>query len=195
MGQRLVINIQKNNKSIATAYYHWSGYTFSSAEITAQAIDKYYQLKEENPQIDDLNLAVEMLYATEAGLTDDAINHFGTQITNITHAINRNCGLIDLTPEEMENSISWAEGLATLDLDNEMVDWDVFFFEGDKEQFEEVKEDYDLSIEYDDIPDLDRNCSPVNFEEFPSIVEEIYESSSKFGGYFKMLGDIYCTIE
>lgn len=195
MGQRLVINIQKNNKSIATAYYHWSGYTFSSAEITSQAIDKYYQLKDENPQIDDLNLAVEMLYSTEAGLTDKAINGFGTQITNIRHAVDRNCGLIDLTQEGMENSISWAEGLVTLDLDNETVDWDVFFLEGDRECFEEVKEEYELDIEYDDISDLDRNCSPVNFEEFPSIIEEIYEISSKFDGYFKMLGDVYRIIE
>ena len=33
MGERLVIDIQRGNKSIATAYYHWSAYTKPSIHI------------------------------------------------------------------------------------------------------------------------------------------------------------------
>ena len=33
MGERLVIDIKRNNKSIATAYYHWSAYTVPSIHI------------------------------------------------------------------------------------------------------------------------------------------------------------------
>jgi len=64
MGQRLVISVLSGDKLLATAYYHWSGYTGPALEITSEALDKYDELK--GKRMKKLNRAVEILWATGA---------------------------------------------------------------------------------------------------------------------------------
>lgn len=57
MGERLVIDIQRNNKSIATAYYHWSAYTKPAIHILYEMHKRV--LRKANEMFDDqLQLAL-----------------------------------------------------------------------------------------------------------------------------------------
>ena len=74
MGQRLNLEIWNNGKLLANAYYHWSAFTESSAEIISKALNYI-----ENNTLEDNNVllyAIRILESTGAGLTEDEINNF-----------------------------------------------------------------------------------------------------------------------
>ena len=72
MGQRLVINItDKDGKSLANAYYHWSGYTNSAASTLMDMLDNYDELKEQYK--DKKELAIRLLEETGAGLNEEEV--------------------------------------------------------------------------------------------------------------------------
>jgi predicted nucleotidyltransferase len=67
MGQRLNIEIIEDGKVLANAYYHWSGFTRASLELT-------YIILEATKRInynDRLVNAIKLLEVTKAGLTDE----------------------------------------------------------------------------------------------------------------------------
>ena len=65
MGQRLNIEIRKNDEVLANAYYHWSGYTSSSIELTSEILKNIDNVNFDN----DVVKAVKLLEITGAGLT------------------------------------------------------------------------------------------------------------------------------
>ena len=48
MGQRLNIEIIENGKVLANAYYHWSGYTSSSLELTQEILEAIEKINYED---------------------------------------------------------------------------------------------------------------------------------------------------
>lgn len=127
MGQRLVVEIKKDDNPVANAYYHWSAYTDSSLEVLKQTLENYNELKEscvnENGEIDAVLVAVKMLENTGAGLTQNEMEEMKKLYPNIDFkkAVDRNEGLISITEAEMEDSRGWSEGIIFIDLDSEMI--------------------------------------------------------------------------
>ena len=136
MGQRLVIEIQNNkNKTIATAYYHWSGFTKYAIELTKTVLE----------EIDNSGDYIQALKHTNAKLPNEENR-------------NRNDGLIDIEKDDMQESIRWAEQLVkiVLDIDNKIryIDTEKLFYRevyiDDFEKYKEFnKEDINIiSIDY-----------------------------------------------
>ena len=132
MGQRLVIVIKEDGKNLATAYYHWSGYTDSALMITNQVIDVLTEDKNKKYK-NRLDRVISALYATGAGFNAEAQNAFlfmrvkdPTITSEVVACVDRDEGLIDVDEGGMDNSIGWAEGLVEIDLGEETVDFQVY---------------------------------------------------------------------
>lgn len=179
MGERLVFEIKTNDETIATGYYHWSGYTEPAARLLRLLIDAYNKAKEFLPVIKDKKdwerLAIDCLQYTGASF-------FG----------NRNDGLISIDEKDIESDIEWAEHLVTIDLENEYIynlhnifswecetDWDDYAYGC----YSETK--------YDDLPELVtslRDVFNISFDDLTQWENDIVIPvlSRVEGDYFKV---------
>lgn len=144
MGQRLNIEIQDNEQPLANAYYHWSGYTSTSLELTELIINSPLINDEFLQAIPDkVQFAVELLKLTGAGYTD------------------RNEGLIGTSESDMAETRKWQEAGIIIDIGAEMVYFDNFYY----------IENEDLpsyNVNLDKIPHLMSNLESCSFDEFNS---------------------------
>lgn len=121
MGQRLVIQIEKNEEALANAYYHWSAYTESAIELTNEVLD----FLEESEKNSDIEKAVEALYKTGARFAPNELANMtkeGIDKSVFSFAIddvpaNRNDGLISVSKNGMNESLDWSEGTVYIDID------------------------------------------------------------------------------
>lgn len=117
MGQRLIISIYNRERELlATQYMHWSAYTGS----TLDCFDRIREVLEEGslgPIQEEPEYAVRLLRTCfrDAALTEAAAEALGTKEER---TLSRNAGLIDITPEEMDDSIGWGEGFLSIYLDS-----------------------------------------------------------------------------
>lgn len=116
MGQRLVFEITKDDKTIMTAYYHWSGYSSTSMAITKMFYEALKERQPDHQKVTPIDV-YQALLATGAGpslemLADNDANYPKPD----EHKPNRNEGLIDVVDEHMEKSLGYAEMLVVYDL-------------------------------------------------------------------------------
>ena len=146
MGQRLVVQIFDKGERLANCYYHWSGYTYCSAQITEGLINSYEQMKDETFDEDhkkDMCIkAINMLTSTGAGIQNEEEMEYAKKFLERDHldfdfSEGRNEGLICLTEEGMENSLDWSEATVNIDIGNEIVDFQAFCLLDYKEFFDD----------------------------------------------------------
>ena len=143
MGQRLNIEIFAENRILANAYYHWSGYTRSAYRLCCNIIAEY---KGAEPTVEE---AVRLLETTGAGFDEYEIENAITVLPAelCKEATDRNRGLIAITKSAIEETRGAEEARVTIYLDAERVDFDVW------NQFEEEDlEDYGLVLGHTDLP-------------------------------------------
>lgn len=163
MGQRLNIEIKKNNKIVANSYYHWSAYSKESLQLAKKIIDKYEEVKEDN----DILYAIRLLGLSGAGITREGISYLYKNIPNFdisetlpsdnpfsqpykwVLARGRDDGLVGFTEEDINETRSWEEGRITLDMDNKTFDFNVF---GTTDELYEDSKVVDLDFRYNNIP-------------------------------------------
>lgn len=191
MGQRLVITIENNKKSLAKGYYHWSGYTRSgliTANMAVAAFEKSLNRAVENislltitdktltPEIikDKIELltACYMLFATDAGMqiTGEKSEQdiFNETFPNINHSVgmNRNEGLVAITKEGMADLQKWSEADVRINLDTKSVSVaGLFFGVGDNDDEEENEDEEVMNIE--------GNLDEIPFEDLNQFVEKV----------------------
>lgn len=162
MGQHLNIEIMSGEKTLANAYYHWSAYTASAAELTKIILET--PVDETEPLIWQ---AIHLLEATGAGvpsyekdliLRNEVLS--SDEIGKLQACTDRNYGLIAVTEEEIQRTRSWEEGRVTIYLDSKTVDFDVFF-RLDREEYEA---DYYGNV--DMLPSFPVSTAAIPFEEF-----------------------------
>lgn len=191
MGQRLVITIENNKKSLAKGYYHWSGYTRSgliTANMAVAAFEKSLNRAVENislltitdktltPEIikDKIELltACYMLFATDAGMQmtgekseQDVFNEI---FPNINHSVgmNRSEGLVAITKDGMADLQKWSEADVRINLDAKNVSVAGLFFgvSDDDEEEENEKEE---------VMNIEGNLDEIPFENLNQFVEKI----------------------
>ena len=167
MGERLNIEIKKGDKLLANSYYHWSGYTSSSLELTEMILQNIDKIQCENEVIN----AVKLLEITGAGLTDREIEWAKENIHNfsnykIKECLGRNEGLIGISENEMAQTERWEEERVEIDILNRKVKFDAIWII----TREEYKADYEDDSEeelYDDIPIYDIDFYNISFDDFP----------------------------
>lgn len=192
MGQRLNIEIKKQEKLLANAYYHWSAYSEASLLLTKEIIDKFEEVKEET----DVTQAIMLLQITGAGLTsssmeylEEIIPNFEEQKEKYQSAIDRNEGLIEITEKGMENTQYWEEGRITIHIDTKTFDFEVFDYP-DLEEFEEC---YEIKIE--DLPTLEFPIKNIKFEQIDKVLELVKKTQETSNGAFKDVnGTVYGLI-
>lgn len=183
MGQRLVITIENNKKSLAKGYYHWSGYTSSglitaniavasfkkslhkAAEIMSlQAITDKTLTPETMKDKIELLTACHMLFATSAGMEitgeKSEQDAFKEIFPNVNHTVgmDRNDGLIAITEKGMADLQKWSEADVRINLDAKSVSVaGLFFGVSDDEDEDEDTEALDIEDNLDNIPFEDLN--------------------------------------
>ena len=165
MGERLNIEIKEGNKVLANAYYHWSGYTSSSLELTQLILNSIPSVKYEDKLIN----AIKLLEITGAGLTENEINYGKKAIKdydtyNFKSTTGRNEGLIGISKKGIKETETWEEHRVEINLDTKLIDFDAIW----KSTKEEYLEDYgdDEDKKYEDIPIYDIDFHKISFDEF-----------------------------
>ena len=136
MGQRLNIEIIENGKVLANAYYHWSGYTSSSLELTQEILEAIEKINYEDRVIN----AIKLLEETGAGLTDDEIAYGKKYIKDFDKysfidCMGRNKGLIAISDKGIKETEFWEEARVEIDLTNKIVNFEAIW-EVTKKEFE-----------------------------------------------------------
>ena len=189
MGQRLVINIFADDKSLASGYFHWNAYTGEAAKITKNIVDSfedtkriakcyfYYdkdKSKEELEELEQRMTAYLLLENLGAGIfsADDEKKEV-TELEklcpyhNYCIGKNRNDGLIALTEDKIKEFNDLAEGTVDFDILYEAAKFDVF---------ETTPKDFFIKINEHEIKEV--NFDEIRFLEFRKI-DEWYERISK----------------
>lgn len=190
MGQRLAVNINKNDKILANAYYHWSGYSYASLETIMPIIGILENYDLENFDVAD---AIKVLQTTGAEVTDEEIkycNENNIEVKRQTENINRNQGLVAVSEEEIKNTLDWAEEIIDIYVDEKQicygVYWDVDEDEIEKEAKEENREIKIIDLELKDFPIVD-------FKDVSCLMNKI-EEAQEADCYFRNNGTLYGVI-
>lgn len=165
MGQRLVFDIQRGGKRIATIYYHWSAYTLSTYE-EARILCKGLKERGYNKSMTDdevklmlLDILLNNKYYNSidcsvscGGPNNDNFKPFveiGFKVDKEKmFNINRSQGLIDINEKGMENSIKWAEWIAKFDFDSETFENSVFdYYEYGSDVYKDIFEGNEVNID------------------------------------------------
>jgi hypothetical protein len=180
MGQRLNIEIFNNGELLANCYYHWSGYTTSSMELTKIILENYDRIMALDLYIE--TKAILLLQLTNGGLMvndrDDELEYAletlppqDLEKIELKRSINRNEGLISITENNMEETRQWEEARITIYLDTKKIDFDNVWI-SDREGWQEDNPD----MNYDDLPLFPFETTwDIDFKDF----RELYD-------YFKM---------
>lgn len=174
MGQRLNLEIHKEGEVVANSYYHWSGYTSSSIELTKIVLDHVNKIKEEN----DVVLAVRLLEATGAGLTVEELPFAKKEAPDhdFKMATSRNDGLIAVSENGIDETRRWEEARVTVDLSEKTVNFNAFWYYskddfiknyGEKDYNECPEQAFDYPL--DAIP-FDR------FDDFATVILELIKN-------------------
>ena len=180
MGQRLNIEIRKDNKVLANAYYHWSGYTRSALGLTKKILDsKFLNMS----SISDKVKAVKMLEITGAGLTADEFNEEFT-ISKYKQSLDRNDGLIAISENGISETQKWEEARVEIHIDTKMLNLKLYW------DIDEDDIDKDTIIEK-----VETNYFNVSFDNFEKVNSEIYNLIENKIYYFEYQGNIFAFIE
>ena len=145
MGQRLVIQITQDGEPIANAYYHWSAYTESAADLTNEVLG---WLNDADKMLKPAQQAAWALYMTGARFNEDEkrlmekyeiLDDF-TMFIDEKEA-DRNDGLLSITDEGMAESVSWEEGRVDIDIDDNSVYFGVISIES-ADDYNSVREEW-----------------------------------------------------
>lgn len=111
MGQRLNIEIHENGITLANCYYHWSGYTSSSLNLTKQIINSELLTDKFIAAIPD-RVAIAVALLKETGADN----------------INRNNGLIGTTDREIASTREWQDTAIYIDIGTKSIKFDNFYY-------------------------------------------------------------------
>ena len=177
MGQRLNIEIRKDDKVLANAYYHWSGYTSSALVLTSEILKNIDNVNFDN----DVVKAVKLLEVTGAGLTKSQFDFLSDDIKNITFksAIDRTDGLIAISEKGISDTQYWEEARVEIHLDTKNVKLKLYYDADDMPEF------YEAVIDY----------TNVSFEDFDKIKDEILANIKNEKYYFIFNGKKFGFIE
>ena len=186
MGQRLNIEIVQEDKVLANAYYHWSAYTSESINITRTILDAVESSKGMNP----LKRAIFLLQTTGAGFTN-AEMVFAKSIDDLKgevlrQAENRNTGLLGVSPEAIKETRKWEEGRVTIDIEKEMINFEVWW--------RSSYEDFVTNYPEGKIVDLEIDLENIAFDKFDDFARSFVCREGESDG-FRINGSIIIPIE
>lgn len=193
MGQRLNIEIIVGGSAKANCYFHWSAYTTSAISETITIL-KNYNDRIKGKITDPLLIAVNCFSENSsysyssgktiyAGLSESSFEFMCEKYPDkdFRRAEDRNAGLIGCTEEDMEQTREAEEGRVVIDLDNEMIYFDVLWANSVDVYMEEM---FDLEdgdgTEILSYPVFYGNLAELSFEQFNVFAEFVKRHDSNF---------------
>lgn len=165
MGQRLNLEIWNDGKVLANAYYHWSGYTSSAADIVNEALNYIKNNSIENDNI--LLYAIRILEATDAGLTERETNYANTlkclKGAKFAECKGRNDGLISISKDGINETRFWQEASVYIFIDEKRISFRVFWKQRAWEYEKEQREEYDNIVNTKDLEHAEWNIDEIKF--------------------------------
>lgn len=161
MGQRLTVSIEKNNKTIACLYFHWSAYTGDALYVTRDIIRCIYNHKDETEREMLLRLirfCENRHGGIDGGDKGTAWKHITKMYPNETfksEGINRSDGLIALDEENILDMKRISEGEVYINLDTDSVDFCVYCGYESLSEYVEERKSWDDDFEKFALEDLD----------------------------------------
>lgn len=180
MGQRLNIEILNNGEVLANAYYHWSAYSDSSIELLETILNNINKFKNES---DLIVKAIRLLECTGAGLNDAEIQKYDNKDIKFVSCNDRNCGLIAVSKDGIEETRMWEEGRISINIDEETFDYEVIHLYSKSEYNSEREYDKNLK-EIKELPVLNLSFYSVPFVEIYNM-REIVNTNIELG-YFRI---------
>ena len=206
MGQRLVIQNQINGESVNVIYYHWSAYTESSIEELkefANRLSVNYKNRSDsflamltnagreliekldngsladNEKIDLFNLMTHFSVSGTGASDKDSLKYLSQFTTDLNRQnISRNEGLLAITEDDQEDTLSWSEGTLIVDwaftdqgypdFEQTVFDFSDLFFRCDEDEYEEW---YGESI--DQLPQNPYSTSDVPLSEIEQLQKDL----------------------
>ena len=206
MGQRLVIQNQINGESVNVIYYHWSAYTESSIEelkdftnrlsvnyknrsdsFLDMLTDAGRELIEkldngsltDNEKIDLFNLMTYFSVSGTGASDKDSLKYLSQFTTDINRQnISRNEGLLAITEDDQNDTLSWSEGTLIVDwaftdqgypdFERTVFDFDDLFFRCDEDEYEEWYEE-----PVDQLPQNPYSTSDVPLSEIEQLQKDL----------------------
>ena len=151
MGQRLVVDLIKNNEVIAAIYYHWSAYFSSTVYVLSDLSKAILKAKETGEDVlesilykleeDKQNYNGDTVHGGVCGIPEDmevARQLFPNHNFRV-NALSRNEGLISFSRKGIDDCHKWEEGHAEIDLDTLVIENDVDL-DPDPYEFVDVEE-------------------------------------------------------
>lgn len=189
MGQRLVIQIEKNEKIIAALYYHWSAYSTAALAETQKLIEfiKSKNLDDKNAKASDIALCLIRFAENNGGGIDGGKNsNEYNYITSLYPCetfkekdIDRNEGLIAISENGISELHDWSEGDIYINLDKKTISDYVFSQWYDElDKFNEAYKEYVDEKEYkpfaaDEIPVLSVDPNSFSFDDLETLQNEL----------------------
>lgn len=121
MGQRLNIEIRYGSSEedvLANCYYHWDGYTSTSAIHALGIIEKYESIKD-SCEKDSPEFAIKLLVRNMEGFEDSEIKRYTK--ASLPQVVDRNRGIVSIFEEGIEETRKNAEATLVVDIKNEII--------------------------------------------------------------------------
>lgn len=162
MGQRLNLEILNGEELLANCYYHWSGYTESSIELTLRVLEYI----ENNPSNEiTRKRAIELLESTGASFKESEFNYAKSLGLINGEYIGVEYGHIGISNEAMKNIRDVEEARVQIDILNKKINFLALW--------EYEKNDYDDTVfEFKEIENIKSNIG-IDFESFTDFAEQM----------------------
>lgn len=182
---RIINPITKHQSDANVIYYHWSAYTESSLielqDFVANLMEAYDNstndfLKDLTPEGQSLFnkyknnklIAIEketffnlMTYYSVSGVSrEETLNHLSLYTTDLDRPLDRNAGLLGITPQDQEDLLFWSEGTLVINwvlddqgrpnLEKTTFDFNDLFWKLTTKEYEEDYNETDTT--YKDLP-------------------------------------------
>lgn len=196
MGQRLNIEIWRGNTCLANAYYHWSAYTDSAAELVNKILATHKEHNTLPDQFHDQLYAVRLLEATGAGLEDGDREIMAERTGEDFRACTgRNAGLIAVTDKGIQDTRVWEEYRVSIYLDQKRVNFGNITVFRHVWDWREYITECEIELESEDmhsLPKLNYDTTNITFDDF----NEFAKALTGEGMYFSpIMQSAIITIE
>lgn len=153
MSKVLVITVNQGKETLASAYFHWSASPESSIELTKTILDFENGFDIKNQKLK----AVQILESTSAGFESDTMDLLKKEFQEFKNikfnkVISRTEGIIEIEQAKINEHLSKAKDVISIDLDSRTIKLDTLKNLGSE---------------------LDLNIEKLSFEDFLNKYEEI----------------------
>ena len=153
MSKVLVVTVNQGKETLASAYFHWSASPESSIELTKTILDFENGFDIKNQKLK----AVQILESTSAGFESDTMDLLKKEFQEFKNikfnkVISRTEGIIEIEQAKINEHLSKAKDVISIDLDSRTIKLDTLKNLGSE---------------------LDLNIEKLSFEDFLNKYEEI----------------------